>query len=46
MLPAVARREDYVGIDIFRFDENGRIVERCDVLQTIPAESANDNGMF
>ena len=32
--------------DIFRFDGEGRIVERWDVLQVIPAESRNDNGMF
>ena len=37
---------DYAGIDIFRFDDAGKVVEHWDVLQVIPEVSAHDNGMF
>lgn len=38
--------EEYVTMDFFRFDDNGKIVEHWDSMQKIPSESKNGNKMY
>lgn len=38
--------KDWAGIDIFRFDDDGRIVEHWDVLQVVPTGMQHANGTF
>lgn len=38
--------DQYVTMDFFRFDENGKIVEHWDAIQQIPESSANGHTMY
>ena len=38
--------DEYVTMDFFRFDQDGKIVEHWDTIQQIPKTSANENLMY
>ena len=38
--------DEYVTMDFFRFDENGKIVEHWDSVQQIPSELRSGNPMY
>lgn len=38
--------DQYVTMDFFRFDKNGKIIEHWDAIQQIPEKSANSNKMY
>ncbi len=37
---------EYVTMDFFRFDDNGKIVEHWDSMQEVPEKSENGNTMY
>ncbi len=38
--------DEYITMDFFRFDKNGKIVEHWDAIQQVPEKSANKNTMY
>ncbi len=38
--------EQYVTMDFFRFDDNGKIIEHWDAIQSVPDETKNGNLMY
>ncbi|APV52339.1 hypothetical protein BWI17_07090 [Betaproteobacteria bacterium GR16-43] len=39
-------RREWAGVDIFRVDADGKVVEHWDAVRPIPSSSENKNGMF
>jgi len=38
--------DEYVTMDFFRFDDNGKIVEHWDAIQGVPSETKSGNPMY
>jgi predicted SnoaL-like aldol condensation-catalyzing enzyme len=38
--------DQYITMDFFRFDQNGKICEHWDAIQKVPEHSANPNTMY
>jgi predicted SnoaL-like aldol condensation-catalyzing enzyme len=38
--------EQYVTMDFFRFDRNGKILEHWDAIQLVPSKTKNGNPMY
>ena len=38
--------DEYVTMDFFRFDADGKIIEHWDSIQEVPAETLNGNSMY
>ncbi len=38
--------DEYVTMDFFRFDDNGKIIEHWDAIQEVPGETRNGNPMY
>jgi len=39
-------KDEYVTMDFFRFDADGKIIEHWDVIQEVPGETKNGNPMY
>ncbi len=45
-IPNWAAGKEYAGVDIFRFDAHGKILEHWDMLQPVSDAASNTNTLF